>query len=98
MDSKSPRLQVGQGWIGIEIKSEPEVTLTFRGYVPVLIVAEIGTGLDFQWMIGAKSIGESLEPLRIGNGGRFEGIKINVRKAGTDRFSPYEIELLSNEE
>ena len=94
MKSKSPRLQVGPGWIGIEIRSEPDVTLTFRGYVPVLIVAEINTGLDYQWIIGAKSIGEVLEPLRIDNGGKFEGIKINVRKGGTDRFSPYEIEPL----
>ena len=94
MTSKPDRLQVGTGWIGIEIKSEPGVTLTFRGYVPTLEVAELNTKLDYEWLIGAKSIAESLEPLRINNGGSFEGIKINVRKSGTDRFSTYEVEPL----
>ena len=36
-----PALKVGIGWIELEIISEPDVVLTFKGYAPILQVRKI---------------------------------------------------------
>jgi len=94
MESERPRFKVGEGWIGVEVRSEPQVVQTVRGYAPYLEVVEIGTGLDYDWLIGAKSISDALEPKRISNDGSFVGLRLNVRRASKDRMAPYEIEQL----
>ena len=94
MDPDRPRLQVGIGWIGIEIRSEPNVIRTVRGYAPYVVVAEIGTQLDYDWLISAKSICDALEPLRESNSNSFMGLRLNVRRSSTDRFAQYEIASL----
>ena len=94
MESERPRLRVGEGWIKIEVKSEPQIVQTARGYAPYLEVIEIGTGLDYDWLIGAKSISDALEPRRTNNCGNFIGLQLSVRRASKDRMAPYEIENL----
>jgi len=94
MTNDRSRLQVGEGWIQLEITSEPNVIQTVRGYAPFIVVVEVGSRLDYDWLIGAKSISDALEPLRQNNGDLFTGIHIRVKRASKDRFAPYEIESL----
>lgn len=90
-----PFLRVGTGWIELEIISQPDVYLTFKGYVPFVRVRKIRTGVEYGLYISAKSVAEPLEELRKRNSSCFEGIKMRVRKESMDRMSRYEIEELT---
>lgn len=91
-EKRPPRLRVGTAWTRVRVLSEPYVVLTVRGYVPALRVEEIGTGLDHELFISAKSLAEGLEELRRYNGGRFEGLQFRLRKESTEKMAPYEVE------
>lgn len=91
MSEDVPQLKVSTGWIDILITGEPNVVPTFRGYAPVIPVQVKRTELNYILYISAKSIMESLEPLRKDNGGLFSNLEISVRKRGDDQMSPYEI-------
>ena len=41
-----PPLKVGTGWIELEIISEPDVVLTFKGYAPILQVKKLAMTLS----------------------------------------------------
>ena len=64
-----PSLKVSTGWIPLEIISEPDVVLTFRGYAPILRVQKCRTGVEYSLYISAKSLAEPLEELRKNNDG-----------------------------
>ena len=68
-----PSLKVSTGWIELEIVSDPNVVLTFKGYAPILRVRNTRTGLEYILYISAKSLAEPLEELRINNDGIFKG-------------------------
>ena len=85
-------IKVGIGWIGLEIISEPDVILTFKGYAPILRVRKLSNNLEYILYISAKSLGEPLEKLRENNEGIFRGIQFRVRKNGKAPMAPYEIE------
>lgn len=87
-----PSLKIGTGWTEIEVTSEPDVTLTYKGYVPVLRVKVAKTGLDYLLYIGAKSLAEPLENLRAKNGGRFLGLKVQIKKQSIEQFAKYEVQ------
>lgn len=89
-----PPLKVGTGWIELEIISEPDVVLTFKGYAPILQVKKISNDLEYIFYISARSLGESLETLRKNNDGLFEGIQFRVRKTDATQMAPYEVETL----
>lgn len=89
-----PSLKVSTGWIDLEIVSEPDVVLTFKGYAPILRVKKIRTGVEFTLYISAKSLGVPLEDLRLNNEGKFSGIKLRIRKESMDPMAKYEIEAL----
>ena len=57
-------LKVGTGWIEIEIVSEPDVVLTFKGYIPVLRIQKSRTNVEYLLYISAKSLAEPLEELK----------------------------------
>ena len=59
-----PSLKVSTGWIELEIVSEPDVVLTFKGYAPILRVRKSRTGVEYILYISAKSLAEPLEELR----------------------------------
>lgn len=90
-----PFLRVGTGWIELEVISQPDVSLTFKGYVPFVHVRKIRTGVEYGLYISAKSVAEPLEELRKNNGRSFEGIKIRIRKESMERMSKYELEELT---
>ena len=89
-----PPLKVGTGWIELEIISEPDVVLTFKGYAPILHVQKISNNLEYIFYISASSLGRSLEELRENNGGAFQGIEFRVRKKDAAKTAPYEIEII----
>lgn len=87
-----PALKVGVGWIDLEVISEPDVVLTFKGYAPILRVRKLSNDLEYILYISAKSLGEPLEKLRENNSGVFGGIQFRVRKKDATPMAPYEIE------
>ena len=89
-----PSLKVSTGWIPLEIISEPDVVLTFRGYAPILRVQKCRTGVEYSLYISAKSLAEPLEELRKNNGGIFKGIRLRIRKESMEQMSKYEIEVM----
>ena len=89
-----PSLKVGTGWIPLEIISEPNVVLTFRGYAPILRVQKCRTGVEYSLYISAKSLAEPLEELRKNNDGIFKGIRLRIRKESMEQMSKYEIEVM----
>lgn len=89
-----PALKVGIGWIELEIISEPDVVLTFRGYTPILRVRKISNNLEYMLYISAKSLGEPLEMLRKNNAGIFKGIQFRIRKESMDQMAKFEIEAI----
>ena len=92
--SELPSLKIGTGWTEIEVISEPDVVLGYKGYAPVLRVKAIKTGLDYLLYIGAKSLAEPLESLRTsrGSGRGFLGLRMQIRKQSTEKFSRYEVQ------
>ena len=89
-----PPLKVGTGWIELEIVSEPDVILTFKGYAPILRVRKSRTGVEYILYIPAKSLAEPLEKLRQNNDGIFTGIRFRIRKESMEQMSKYEIEAV----
>ena len=89
-----PALKVGTGWIELEITSEPDVILTFRGYAPILHVEKISNNLKYIFYISASSLGQTLEELRQNNAGTFKGIQFRVRKKDATPMAPYELEAI----
>ena len=93
MSEDLPSLKVSTGWIELEIISEPDVVLGFRGYTPILRVRKSRTSVEYILYISAKSLAEPLEELREKSGGIFTGIQLRIRKESMDRTSKYEIEV-----
>ena len=89
-----PSLKVGTGWIELEIISEPDVILTYRGYAPILQVQKISNDLEYIFYISAVSLGQALEELRQNNADSFKGIQFRVRKKEATPMAPYEIEVI----
>ena len=51
-----PQLKVSTGWIELEIISEPDVLLTFKGYAPILrCPRQLNNDLEYILYISAKS-------------------------------------------
>lgn len=93
----SPSLKVSTGWIQLEIISEPDVVLTYKGYAPVLRVRKLRTHVEFILYISAKSLAEPLEELRENNAHLFKGIKFQVRKENKAPMAKYEVKELDSE-
>lgn len=89
-----PSLKVSTGWIELEIVSDPDVVLTFKGYAPILRVRNSRTGLEYILYISAKSLAEPLEELRKNNDGVFRGIHLRIRKESMEKISKYVIEVM----
>ena len=89
-----PSLKVSTGWIELEVISEPDVVLTFRGYAPILRVRKSKTHVEYLLYISAKSIAEPLEELRKNNAGVFKGIRLRIRKESMEQISKYELEVI----
>ena len=89
-----PALKVSTGWIELEIISDPDVVLTFKGYAPILRVRKLSNNLEYMLYISAKSLGEPLEMLRKNNEGIFKGVQFRIRKESVDQMAKFEIEVM----
>ena len=83
-------LRVTTDWLDLEVISEATVQLTYRGYVPVIIVKIKDKKLPRSLYIAAKSIAGPLEEMRQDNNGLFLGLKFKLRKTGKEQMSGYE--------
>ena len=83
-------IRVTTKWLNIEVVSEPNVLLTYRGYVPVLLVLVDGKRVPRCLYIAAKSLAEPLEEMRQDNNGLFKGLKFQLRKSGDEKTAAYE--------
>jgi hypothetical protein len=95
MRKEIPTLKISTDWIQLIVIGEPDVMITFKGYAPVLPVKLIKNGLDYYMYISAKSLSEKLEPLRQNNNGLFNNLKLSIRKTSEDKFSTYDLKLVS---
>jgi hypothetical protein len=86
-----PYLRVGPEWTELEVVRGPEVIYTRKGYAPVIVVMR--GAVAHVVYVSASSIAEPLEQIRKSRGGSLVGVKIRVRKHGTEQFSPYEVEV-----
>ena len=90
MFEELPRLTIGTNEIELEVISEPFVEIGFRkSYVPCIAVKSIYNNLQYKLIISAASIGEMLEPMRINNDNRFEGLKFSIKRESEERMAKY---------
>ena len=85
-------IRVTTKWLSITVVSEPLVLLTYKGYVPALVVKIDGKKIPQSLYIAAKSIAGPLEEMRQDNGGLFLGLKFRLRKSSEEKTSVYEFE------
>jgi hypothetical protein len=88
-----PQLKVGTGWTLLEVIGESDVVTPARGgYVPVIKVRTPRNGnLEYILYITAVSLTRDLEPLRVANNGRFDGLRFEIRKTAGEKSAPYEL-------
>ena len=85
-------LKVGTAWIEVEVVSEVDVVMSYKGYAPVLLVRIIQSGIVKQLYISAKSIALPLEQFRAANDNRFQGLRLRLRKDGAEMTAKYVVE------
>ena len=76
----------------VEIVSEPFVVNTFRGFAPAIDVKVEGEEMTKSMYISAKSLADALTPMVDGNGGKFTGLKLKIKKESMDNRAPYVVE------
>ena len=82
----------GTIWTNLEIISEPNVILTFRGYAPVVLVRIEKSGITKVMYLSAKSLASKLEELRANNDGKFQGLRLKIRKEDDEKLAKYLVE------
>ena len=85
-------IRFGVEEVVVEIVSEPFVVNTFRGFAPVVDVKVEGEEGTKSMYISAKSLADSLTPMVEGNGGKFTGLKLKIKKESADNRAPYVVE------
>jgi hypothetical protein len=88
-----PHLKVAGEWVALEILSDPFVRFANRRYLPTVEVELLDTGQRLIWYVAAQSVASVLESFRMARGS-LTGLRIRVRREGTDQAAPYQIELL----
>jgi hypothetical protein len=74
----------------VEIVSEPYVVMTIRGFAPVVDVKTPGG--EFILYVSSKSMSDGLVPLLEAHDGKFNGLKIRVKKESEDKMARYVVE------
>ena len=95
-ETSGPRnLRVGQEWLSVEILCDPFVRFANRKYLAAVEVESLETGDHFIWYVAATSVAVVLEDLRLARD-TLKGLRLRVRKAGSDQFATYEIEHIGD--
>ena len=93
-DNELLQFKASTEWRDIEIISEEFVILTAYGYVPAVKIKVGKKNYDQLLYISPKTLAEPLDKLKEKNNNKFTGIKIDVKKSSSDKFSKYEINEL----
>jgi hypothetical protein len=88
---KNETLHVGTDWVEVEILTDPFVILTRRGYAAAVEVEHLSKGGLYTVFVGAVSLAEKLEPIRVARGS-LEGTQIRLKKESTDKFAQFVVE------
>ena len=86
--TSTPRLRIDHKWIELEIRSDPFVVVTTRGYAPAMIVRRNRAAHQEHVLIGAKSLATELNELRLRRG-TLRGSRISIKKQSPERIAPY---------
>jgi len=89
----APRLTIDENWSEVRIISDPFVIKTGMGYTAAINVLEIKSNAIHHIIVGAKSIGNELEAVRIKNGS-LVGVALKIRKQSTEQKSLYELKII----
>mgnify|MGYP006283205383 FL=1 len=89
---KLPVLRVGTDPVSIQIESEADVIMTFRGYAPILNVNVLEANEKHILYISARSLSQELEKRREKNDGKFTGLKLKLKKESEARTAQYVVE------
>ncbi len=84
-----PQLRVGTRWQYVDVIADPEVVISPRGYSPAIEV--IRGDIRHFLFVSARSLAAGLEPLRERHG-TLEGLSVRLRRTGTERTAPYEVQ------
>ena len=87
---RKPNLKVGVDWIPVEIVSEPYVVMTIRGFAPVVDV-KTAQG-EFILYVSSKSMSDGLVPFLEKTDGKFNGLKLRLKKESEDKMAKYIVE------
>lgn len=90
VETATPRLRIEDFWVEIEIRSNPFVVCTNRGYAPALLVRRDCAATDEHILIGAQSLTQPLELLRTRNHS-LKGLRVRIRKESLDRTAQYRV-------
>ena len=91
--TSTPRLTVGEQWVEVHVSSDPFVVPTLLGYSPAILVRKPAGHITEHILIGAKSLATELETLRRTHG-TLTGAHVRIRKKGSERLAPYEVEII----
>jgi hypothetical protein len=91
LDEKALRLKVGTGWVRLTAIGEIGVIFTRRGFIAAL---EVKRGeVSHILFVSASSLSSPLNEI-IQNRGKLDGLEFEIKKAGEDQFSPYEVKVI----
>lgn len=90
VDTSTPRLEIKDRWVLVEVESDPFIIPTGLGYAPGILARRRGAQQRQHILIGARSLALPLEEIRTARGSLI-GVHIKVRKQSLARSAPYEI-------
>jgi len=88
IDTATPRLHLSDAWVQFRVESDPFLVPTARGYAPALLIRRREAAQREHILIGAKSLANPLEKLRI-KYGTLTGLFLQVRKESEESKAPY---------
>ena len=89
----TPRVKISVAWMTLTFTSEPFVVPTSRGYAPAVLVKRKGAIQQEHILIGARSLAEPIEALRLSRG-FLEGLTVRIHKSSDDATAPYEVMIV----
>jgi hypothetical protein len=92
MTEKIPVLKIDVEPKQLLITSEPYVLFTGRGYQAVVNVIERKSRREYFIYLGAQSLADALEKMRMVNSEKMVGLEFWIRKKDSSKFAGYVVE------
>ena len=93
IETATPRLRIEDTWVEIEIRSNPFVICTTRGYAPALLVRRESAATDEHILLGAQSLTQPLEQLRTDNSS-LKGLRVRICKESSEQTARYRVRVM----